>query len=185
VRAIATASREELQLQFPTSPPLTLEYSDPFAASADPASYIIVSAGSVGIAAAGGKKGAPAAAAAADGVGVGGGSRQQKKAILLCSAQCNDKRAGIGPGTFEIILGAEAKSSGIWSLSTEKGAITPAANASCDIMCTLPEPRSLGGLFVGSWKSYDATVVFNGGWCIAGEAAENRVKIVLRAFVSL
>lgn len=172
VRSIALESRKSLKLKFPDMPVLTLEFPDPFGAEVDPTSYI--EAGSAPPA-----KGGKAVTVSAP------GARQQIKKLTLSSAKVFDNRPGLAAGTFEVILSQEAKDSGLWSVSVDKGNITPAAEVVVDVVCTLPKPRSLGGIFVGSWKSYKAEVVIKGGWRSSDETDENRVQITLKAYVSL
>lgn len=177
IRSAAVEAQASLKVKCPAAPEITLEFPDPFSPSADPSSYSSMDAPPAGGKAPPPKKDAPAA--------VPPGARQQTKRLLLSSTKVLDNRPGVGPGTFEVILGAEAKASGIWSVSTDKGAITPTADVPLDIMCTQPKPRSLGGIFVGSWKSYSAEIVVKGGWFAQGESDENRIAVTLKAFVSL
>mmetsp|Transcript_15464 Transcript_15464/g.25770 ORF Transcript_15464/g.25770 Transcript_15464/m.25770 type:complete len:134 (-) Transcript_15464:336-737(-) len=81
------------------------------------------------------------------------GARQQSKRLLLCSTGVEDGRAGVGPGTFEIILSPEAVASNLFALSADKGAVAMGSDTSVDISCTVQKPRSLGRIFVGSWHS--------------------------------
>ena len=44
----------------------------------------------------------------------------------------------------------------------------------------------MGGLFVGSWQTYDAEIILVGGWNSQSYIDnKQRIKIVLRAFISL
>ena len=61
----------------------------------------------------------------------------------------------------------------------------PGQQFAIDITCTLPAPKGVGGLSVGSWQSYPCEVVLKGGWVPAGDAEETRVPILLKAYVSL
>ena len=180
VRTAALNARNSLQLTFPSTPTISLEFPDPFAATASPSSYVEVGAG--GDAAAKGKapaKGAaPAPAATA-------GARQQVKRLVLCSTSNTDGRVGIAPGTFEIVLSPEATASGLFALSVDKGAVAMGADVTIEITCTVPKPRSLGGIFVGSWKVFKAEVVMKGGWRAEGAPEENRVPLTLKAYVCL
>jgi hypothetical protein len=100
-----------------------------------------------------------------------------------------DNRTGLTGGTFEVVLSAEAKTSGLWSLSLDKGNLTAqsvdSAAINIDITCTLPKPRSLGGVVVGSWKTYQAEVIVKGGWYFPGESDESKFPITLEAYVGL
>jgi hypothetical protein len=113
------------------------------------------------------------------------GSRQQTKRLLLCSTKVFDNRPGIIAGTFEIVLSQEAKDCGLWTLSTEKGTFSLTSDTPLDIVCTLPKPRSLGGIFVGSWKTYICEIIVKGGWCNSGDPEEVRIPISLKSYVSL
>lgn len=189
--AVKEAALKARLVKFPEAPELLLEFPDPFNANADPALFVEGSSNVVDAAPAKGAKGAPAATGVAS---VPPGFRRQTKQLQLSSIRVTDGRVGAaGTGTFEIVLSAAAKESGIWSLSSEKGAITASTTATpsntsdvvVDVLCTQPKPRSLGGIFVGSWKSFPAEVVLKGGWCVSGESDEVRVPIILKAFVSL
>jgi len=173
VRQAAKAVADTLRLELPTPPPLRLDFPDPFSPSADPASFV-----EVGAAAAAAKppaKGAAAPTAAA-------GARSQTKKILVGCAKVSDGRLGSGPGTYEVVLSQRAKDSGLWSLGADKGTVNAGQEVPVDVTCTLNKPRGVGGLAVGSWENYEATVVLKGGW---GEPQEARVPVVLRCFVSL
>ncbi len=118
------------------------------------------------------------------------GSRQQVKRLNICSSRVFDNRPGSAvPGSFEILLSQEARASGLWALSLDKGNITPtsidAAAITVDITCTLPKPRSLGGVVVGSWKTFTTEIVIKGGWYLPGEPEENRIQVTLEAYVGL
>ena len=96
-----------------------------------------------------------------------------------------DGRAGAGNASFEIAPSPEFKESGLFSLSVDKGAVNAGANVPVDITCSLPKPRGVGGLSVGSWKEFKADVVVKGGWVPEGSPDEERIPIVLKCFVSL
>ena len=175
VRSIASDFRNSLKLKFPYMPVLTLEYPDPFREGVDVSSFIEVGSAPVGA-----KGGAKAAAVVAS-----SGARQQTKELTFSGIKVLDSRPGAGAGSFEVILSAEAKESGLWSVSVDKGSITPGTDLVVDVICTLPKPRSLGGIFVGSWKSFKAVVVLKGGWRSSDESEENRLPVTLKAYVSL
>lgn len=180
VRTAALNARNSIQLKFPESPTITLEYPDPFSASAAPSSYVEVGAGTDATT----KGKAPAKGAAPTAV-AGVGARQQVKRLSLCSTTNTDARVGIAPGTFEVILSPEAIASGLFALSVDKGAVAMGAEVTLEITCTVPKPRSLGGIFVGSWKVFKAEVVLKGGWRVEGSPEENRVPVTLKAYVCL
>jgi hypothetical protein len=178
VRTAAVAARAALQLKFPDAPGILLQYPDPFAANASPSSYTEAGASAADAGKGKGAKGAPIPVA-------GAGARSQVKRLVLCSTKVADNRPGVGPGTFEVVLSPEAQASGLFALSTDKGALAMGADVAVDITCTVPKPRSLGGIFVGSWKLYKAEVVMKGGWRPEGAPEENRVPVTLKAYVCL
>ena len=65
------------------------------------------------------------------------------------------------------------------------GQIQPGGSWGIDFTCTLAPPKGVGGLCVGSWRTYDAEVVLTGGWSSTAVDGKNRVAVVLRAFISL
>jgi hypothetical protein len=177
VRTAALESQRSLDIAAPPQPPIILEYPDPFSDSADPSSYID------GDASASTNKGAKAGDKKSG--NTAGNGRLQKRKILVCSTKVNDARVGCSNGSFEIILGAQAKESGLFSVSPDKGAVNIGSEVPIEFSCTLPKPRGIGGLAVGSWQSFEATVIMKGGWVPPGETDEIRIPIVLKAFVSL
>eukprot|EP01033_Poteriospumella_lacustris_P001415 gene1415-1025_t len=66
-----------------------------------------------------------------------------------------------------------------------QSALTPGKDESIEVVCMQPRPRHLGGVAVGAWKSFTATVVIKGGWFPPGESDEQRIPIQLQAFVSI
>jgi len=173
IRALATETRKQLAAPLPPSPPIKLEFPDPYATDVNPSTYEEVAATEA--------KGGKGAAAVTTPAG-----RKQKKRIFVNCAKVFDGRPGAGNGTFEIVLSEETKKSGLFAVSNEKGAVNAGADGvAVDFLCTLPKPRGIGGLSVGSWQTYTADVVIKGGWVPQGEPDENRIPIVLRAFVSL
>ena len=66
------------------------------------------------------------------------------------------------------------------------GQISPGSVWAVDFICTLSPPKGMGGLFVGSWQTYDAEIILVGGWNSQSYIDnKQRIKIVLRAFISL
>jgi hypothetical protein len=118
--------------------PIRLEFPDPFAADADPSSYI--SNDSVSSAATG--KAAPASKTAA--VVIPPGARQQTKKLSISCAKLFDGRAGGGNGTFEIVLSASAKACGFFTLNPDKGAVTVGSTVNSEVLCALPVPKPRG-----------------------------------------
>lgn len=143
-------------VQLPSNPTITLDYPDPYADNVDAKIYVESANG-----------------------------RQQVRKILVCCAKINDSRQGAGNGTFEIALSPEAKESKLFVLSTEKGVANADTKVPVDITCTLPKPRGIGGLFVGSWKTYTAVVTIKGGWIPQGAIDEEKIIVNLKAFVCL
>lgn len=177
VRRVSAEAAARLHVDLPPLPPIRLEFPDPFDAAADPASYV-EAGGAGGAAPAKGAKGGAAPAAAA-------GARSQQKKLLICCAKVNDNRPGNGNGTFDIVLSQQAKDSGLWQLSVDKGAVNAGAEVAVDVTCTLNKPRGIGGLCVGSWETFAAEVVLKGGWAPPGEPAETKIPLLLRCFISL
>ena len=89
------------------------------------------------------------------------------------------------PGTYEVVLGAAAVKSGLFTVAPDKGSLAGGAATNVEIVCTLPKPKGLGGLAVGSWQAFSATVTLKGGWFPQGEKDENQVAVELMVFVSL
>jgi len=168
VKSLVEESKKVLRVEDKTRPSIVLEFPDPFAADADPESYTAVEAGG------GGKKGAPAS----DTPG-----RMQSKSLRVSAAAVADGRAGAGGGSYEVLLGNDAKDSGLFVVSNDKGNLNPGADMQVDIACTLPQPKGIGGLQVGSWRTFPCSVVLKGGWKPEGEPDENKVEFLLRAFV--
>eukprot|EP00597_Dinobryon_sp_UTEXLB2267_P012124 CAMPEP_0170113434 /NCGR_PEP_ID=MMETSP0020_2-20130122/9888_1 /TAXON_ID=98059 /ORGANISM="Dinobryon sp., Strain UTEXLB2267" /LENGTH=1783 /DNA_ID=CAMNT_0010339793 /DNA_START=13 /DNA_END=5360 /DNA_ORIENTATION=- len=175
IRTAAKEARKVIDLSFPESPNILLKFPDPFDPNANPSTYVEIAAAPAAPTGKGPAKGAPPAPVAAP------GSRQQTKRLYFNSTKVSDNRAGVTPGSFEVILSQEAKESGLWSLSVDKGSLTAAsvdaAAVAVDVTCTLPKPRSLGGVVVGSWKAFQVEVVLKGGWCLPGESDEHRMWI--------
>lgn len=173
VRKASAEARSSLGLSLPEDPPIILEYPNPFAEGVDPQSYIEAT----DIAAPG--KGKAAA------VDVPPGSRKQIRKLILGATRVSDNRAGLAAATYEIVLNEEAKASGLWTLSADKGNLSMTDNTMIEITCTLKRPRSLGGLFVGSWQTYEANILIKGGWAPEGDSNEQNIKVVMKAYVSL
>ena len=192
VRKASKAARQSLQL-LPTSvdlsrPFITLKFPDPFAKDAPQDSYVIVDPN----AAAGGGKGAKGKEAAPV-VSSESSLRKQVKKLKIVTAKTgieagNVSAAAGGKGaatTFELILSQEAKDSGIWSFNIEKGNVTVGKDELVEVICTQPKPRQLGGVSVGSWKTFDATVLLKGGIYPSDQIEDNHIPVKLMAFVSI
>jgi hypothetical protein len=174
VRDLDALTKAALSLAPTLEPPIKLEYPNPFSPDADPASFTEGAPAPAGKAA----KGAPPPTE-------GKVTRSQVRRLLITSAAISDGRAGAGNGTFEVKMSPEMAASGYFTLSTDKGAVNAGASTPVDITCTLPQPKGLGGLSAGSWKSYSATVVLLGGWAQEGDAPSKEVPVVLQAFIGL
>jgi len=181
VRKLAFDALNSFALKPFPLPAIRLEFPDPFAIDVDSSTYITNESNTSTAPAAGGK--APAGKPIAPVIPPG--SRQQIRKLCISCAKILDGRAGAGNGTFEIILGPTAKTSGLFSLNPDKGAVSAGGSVTTDILCTLPKPRGVGGLAVGSWQEFTAEVVTKGGWIPQGEVDEKRTTISLRAFISL
>jgi hypothetical protein len=178
VRQLALDARKLMFVKTPSQPCIILEYPDPYAAGVDPSSYV-VSDGTTS--AASNAKTAKAATTPTSSI-VG---RMQSRKLLVCNAKLVDGRPGSANGTFEVVLSAAAKECGMFALSVEKGAVNIGSEVVIDVSCTLPQPKGIGGLSVGSWKVFNADVVVKGGWISVADNDEERIPIVLKAFVSL
>jgi hypothetical protein len=176
-----------VKLSFPY---FILKFNNPYDANVSPDSYLIVDnpQGGVGGGAGGAGKGAKGATSAnLNPAGTMGTTyRKQSKKFKVFSAKSgNSTRELTNPGNYEIQLSQAAKDCGFFTVVGEKGTITPAKEETIEISCTQPKPRSLGGVPVGSWKTYDATVVIKGGYFPTDETDENKIPIKLMAFVSI
>ena len=149
---------------------IILEFPDPFSVNADPATYEVIEPG-------GGGKGAKGAIVSDT------PARKQIKGLRCAAAEVADARAGAGAGSYEVQMGTEAVESGLFTLTNDKGNLTPGGDMKVDIACTLPQPKGIGGLQVGSWKTFPCAVVLKGGWKPDGDSDENSVPFFLRAFV--
>jgi hypothetical protein len=185
VRSLASEAKNGAHTS-PMAPPQTLLlFPDPYAAEADPASYQIIDA-SAAAAAAGAKGSKNAVSAAPVATESASTSRRQVKKLKLVTAKAAvGSQTDVKPASFEILLDAAAKELGIWSFSVDKGALTPGKEETVEVICTQAKPRQLGGVAVGSWKTFTATVVIKGGWFPPGEGDEQRIPVQLQAFVSI
>ena len=186
VRVIAQVARESMKIVSPQIPKLTLVFPDPFGKDVSPSSYVeidsaVVGEGSVKAATGKGAKGAPVVV-----IPTNPGARSQIKKIVLTCIKAWDNRPGsTTPGTYEIVLSGETKASNLFTFSVDKGNLAIGIDTIIDVTCTLPKPRSLGGIFVGSWKYFDVEVLMKGGWRPDGTVEMNKIPLVLKAYVSL
>lgn len=186
LRALATEVKKAVQLTPFPAPSMLLLFPDPYAVEADPSMFQIVDPANAAPAGGKGAKGGAAAAPAVVAVESETTCRRQVKRLKLVSCKSAiAAQADAKPASFEVLLDDAAKEAGIWSFSVDKGALAPGKDESIEVVCTQPRPRHLGGVAVGAWKSFTATVVIKGGWFPPGESDEQRIPIQLQAFVSI
>lgn len=110
----------------------------------------------------------------------------QSRQFAVCCANIMDGRPGVSAGSFEYKLDRNAQDSKFFSVSNDKGNVGFGGEVVVTVTCTLPRPRGLGGLEVGSWQSFQSNVMLRGGWKPDGdEAVDICVPIILNAFVRL
>lgn len=178
VKNLALEIGSTLRVEAPSVPAITLEFPDPYDDQADPATYVEIDQN------AGFVKPTKGPSPPNPVITVGK-SRQQKKTVIVRCAKINDGRGNAGNVSFEIVLGQRAKDSGIWSVSVEKGSVNSGGEVAVTFFCTLPKPRGIGGMTVGSWQSFTAEATTKGGWAPQGETDDVKMTIVLKAYVSL
>jgi hypothetical protein len=166
-RKITSEARSSvIGLEMQAIPSIVLEFPDPFDSKADPKTFVAPD---------------PKAKAAAK-----PGSRAQVKKLTISSIKLHETRsASTANGSFEIIASRELKESGLWSFSIEKGAVAHGASVTVDVTCTQTEPKGIGGLVVGSWKSFSFGIALKGGYVLEGSPDESRVELAVRAFIRL
>ena len=171
--------RQILCISEPASPALIIQFSDLYDDNID---LTLVEAAEVSQASNPAK---PSKTASTKNV-VATSGRSQTKGIILGCARAVDGRpnAGVG-GSYEVIFGAAAKECGFFSVSSDKGTLTVGASLALEFVCTLPKPRGLGGLQVGSWRTFPVEIILKGGWRPDGEPEESKVTLTLKAFVRL
>ena len=189
IRKLVKESKEQFQLAEVklSFPYLIVKFPNPYDVNVLPDSFVIVDNPQGLAAGAGGGKGGGkggAVPAAVPGVTY----RKQVKKLKIVSAKSgnNVKEVANLPGAYEVILSQAAKDCGIFSVQLgEKGAVTPAKDEFIEIACTQPKPRALGGVPVGSWKTFDAVVSIKGGYFPSDEPEENKIPLKIMAFVSI
>lgn len=189
IRKLISESKNQFQL-LPmklTFPYMILKFLNPYDSNVSPDTYVVVDNPTGSAPVAGKAAKTPSAKDAPPPSTTATTYRKQTKKLKLFSAKSgnNGKEVANPPGTFEVQLSQPAKDSGLFSVSVEKGNVTPAKDEFIEISCTQPKPRSLGGVPVGSWKTYDAIVILKGGYFPGDETDENRVPIKLMAYVSI
>ena len=154
---------------------IKLEYPDPFAEGVDEDSYVEVEPG-------GGKaapaKGAPPAAVVVT-------RRQSRKLTVSCAKVLDGRPNSASGGSYEVILSDEAAASGFFVVVGDKGSVGVGADAVVEVQCSLPTPKGIGGLQVGSWQTFNASVVLKGGWKLDGMPEEVSIPFLLSAYVRL
>jgi hypothetical protein len=174
VRKLAHELNSTINVSLPPLPPIKLEFPDPYAEGFDPELYVTI--GGEGAPPAKGKGTAPTSSV---------NGRQQKRTLLISCAKTYEIVGNVNGGTFEIILDKKTKDSGMFIVSTDKGNVTAGGNISVDILCTLPVPKGIGGLSVGSWQDFNCNILVKGGWLPEGDVDEKLLPILIKAFVSL
>eukprot|EP01038_Epipyxis_sp_PR26KG_P006513 gene6513-8951_t len=186
--------RNDLSLSYPQSPDIVLEFPDAFAINIDPSSYSIIDPNNSTIA--GGAKAPPVKPPAAKSnnndttaiVDANSFARQQTRKIMIGNVKISSFSTNkfiLGNGSYEVVLSSDAKESGMFTLVNDKGVLSSSTDVTFSILCTMQKPRSLGGLFVGSWKIFQAEIIIKGGWIPAGGVDECRIPITLKTYVSL
>jgi hypothetical protein len=188
IRKMINESKEQFQLIETIAaniPTLIIKFPNPYDSNVLPESYVIVDNPAGNAAAAPAKGKAPAANAAPAIAGVT--YRKQIKKLKLLSAKSgnNSREVATPPGSFEIIFPAATKDVGIFTVNVEKGVISNTKDEILEIACTQPKPRTLGGVPVGSWKTFDLIVSLKGGYFPTDQSDENKVGIKLMAFDSI
>ena len=184
VRTLAKESCEDLGAFLLPDKPIILEYPDPYRQNMTTAETEAVEKDTtdavtiLGVAA---KTPAP--------VGSSQGNLIQFRRVIVSAAKINDERGAATNAngiTYELVLSQEAKDSGLFSMGSNfKGTVGVGADVTLPIGCTLPRPKGLGGLQVGSWQLFKADVMLKGGWKVEGESDEYKVPILLKGFVRL
>jgi len=109
----------------------------------------------------------------------------QSRQISVCCANILNSRIGTGGGTFDFVFSKNAIDSSLFSVSVDKGPVTAGNDVVLSFSCTLPKPKGLGGLEVGSWQKYPCVLNLRGGWKPDGDASDAAINIVLAAYVRL
>ena len=111
---------------------------------------------------------------------------QSKQLAINCLEFYYDSRqVGSGPGSYEFKLSEEAVKSKYFTLINDKGNVPVGGELLLTINCTLPRPKGLGGLEVGSWQVFQSNLVLKGGWRPVGEDADVIIPVLLSAYVRL
>lgn len=116
-----------------------------------------------------------------DGVSV----KVQTKQLTISCLDFTEHRTGSGNGTYEFKLSDQAIQSKYFAVQNDKGTVNVGNEVNITINCTLPRPRGLGGLEVGSWQVYQSTLMLKGGWKPTGEENDVIIPVILSAYVRL
>jgi hypothetical protein len=109
----------------------------------------------------------------------------QMKQILISCLEFSESRQGSCPGSYELKLSEEAVKSKYFTIQNDKGNVSIGGEVILTIHCTLPRPKGLGGLEVGSWQIFPSQLLLKGGWKPLGEESDVVVPILLSAYVRL
>ena len=179
LRNLLKESRKLSGLEIEVKPPeiVKLEYPDPFAEGVDASTYIVIDP------AAGGKGSAPAKGSAPLPSVV---CRQQSKKLTVTCAKIFDGRPNsTNGGTYEVQLSPDAIASGLFKVLSEKGNVAVGSDIIVEIQCSLPTPKGIGGLVVGSWQNFNSSIVLKGGWKSEGSSDDMVIPFILSAYVRL
>ncbi len=165
--------------------PIILEYPDPYREDLTAGEKMELEKAASDAAA---LLGAPVGGAAAKGGAISDLKNTiQIRKVVVSGAKIYDNRGSV-PVTlsYDLVLSQNARDSGLFSVGLNaKGVVSVGSDMSVAIGCTLPRPKGLGGLQVGSWQLYKADMILKGGWKQDGEPEEYIVPVILRAFVRL
>jgi hypothetical protein len=121
----------------------------------------------------------------AEGDGDRVGLKTLSKQLLISCLEFSELRQGSSSGTYEFKLSDEALTSKYFNVQNEKGNVPIGGELTLTVNCTLPRPKGLGGLEVGSWQVFQSTLVLKGGWKPTGEESDVSIPILLSAYVRL
>lgn len=124
------------------------------------------------------------------GGGVGGGDdgislKIQTKQLTITCLEFNELRNGSSNGSYEYKLSDQAIQSKYFTIQNDKGIVNIGNEMNIIINCTLPRPKGLGGLEVGSWQVYQSNLILKGGWKPSGEENDVTIPVILSAYVRL
>lgn len=184
VRLLAKQSYQEIGALVLPDKPIVLEYPDPYRSDITDeqrAAVEVESAEAASLFGAGGKGAVAPTSSSRE------SSITQLRRVIVSAAVINDVRGGGAlVATYEFVLSQEARDSGLFTVGVNaKGNCVIGTDIPVAIGCTLPRPKGLGGLQVGSWQMFKADMVLKGGWKPEGEPEEYTVPVLLKGFVRL